>query len=40
MAVADYHNLIYYHDDQVMYLNLSVPSEVTWEQGDLLARLT
>jgi uncharacterized protein len=28
--VADYHNLIYYRDDDSLYVNLTVPSEVHW----------
>jgi DUF1680 family protein len=28
--VADYHNLIYYKDASSLYVNLYVPSEVTW----------
>ena len=28
--MADYHNLIYYKDDSALYVNLYVPSEVTW----------
>jgi len=40
MAVADYHNLIYYYDDQGLYVSLFVPSEVTWQQGGALVRLT
>lgn len=40
MAVADYHNLIYFYDDQSVYLNLFVPSEVTWQWGEALVRLT
>jgi len=31
MAVADYHNLIYYHDRESLYVNLFVPSTVAWE---------
>ncbi len=31
MAVADYHNLIYYYDDNNLYVNLFVPSKVEWE---------
>ncbi len=30
-CVADYHNLIYYRDASGLYVNLYVPSEVTWE---------
>jgi DUF1680 family protein len=29
-TVADYHNVIYFKDDQGLYVNLYVPSEVTW----------
>ncbi len=31
--MADYHNLIYYKDAAALYVNLYVPSEVTW--GDI-----
>ena len=31
-AVTEYHNLIYYHDAEGLYINLFVPSQVTWEQ--------
>ena len=31
--VVDFHNLIYYHDDSSLYVNLYVPSEVTWKHG-------
>jgi DUF1680 family protein len=30
-CVADYHNLIYYRDGSGLYVNLYVPSEVTWK---------
>lgn len=30
-AVADYHNLIYYRDPSSLYVNLYLPSEVTWQ---------
>jgi len=33
-AVADYHNLIYFKDRDGLYVNLFVPSEVTWHRGD------
>jgi len=34
-CLADYHNLIYYRDPTSLYVNLYVPSEVTWSyQGD------
>lgn len=31
-TVADYHNVIYFRDQSGLYLNLFIPSEVTWEQ--------
>jgi DUF1680 family protein len=30
-AIADYHNLIYLHDDDALYVNLFVPSGVSWK---------
>jgi len=30
--MADYHNLIYYKDESSLYVNLYVPSEVTWSR--------
>jgi DUF1680 family protein len=33
-AVADYHNIIYYKDASSLYVNLFVPSEVTWSRPD------
>ncbi len=38
-TVADYHNVIYFHDDDGLYVNLAMPSEVTWEHGDQSVRL-
>lgn len=32
--VVDYHNLIYYKDASGLYINLYVPSEVTWNRPD------
>jgi hypothetical protein len=32
--VADYHNLIYYRDDDSLYVNLNVPSELRWVVKD------
>jgi DUF1680 family protein len=32
--VADYHNLIYYKDASALYVNLYVPSEVTWQRPE------
>lgn len=32
--LADYHNLIYYKDASGLYVNLYVPSEVTWRHPD------
>lgn len=36
-AVADYHNIIYFKDESSLYVNLFVPSEVTWTRpgGDV-----
>jgi DUF1680 family protein len=36
-AVADYHNIIYLKDESSLYVNLFVPSEVTWTRpgGDV-----
>jgi DUF1680 family protein len=31
-AIADYHNLIYLHDVNSLYVNLFVPSEVAWKE--------
>jgi len=30
-TVADYHNLIYFHDDENLYVNLFAPSAVDWQ---------
>jgi uncharacterized protein len=37
-AVADFPNLIYFHDPSGLYVNLYIPSEVTWErpEGEVL----
>jgi hypothetical protein len=32
--VVDYHNIIYYKDDNGLYVNMYVPSEVTWSRAD------
>ncbi len=32
--VADFHNLLYYKDDESLYVNLYVPSEVTWKRPE------
>ena len=39
-CLADYHNLIYYKDSAGLYVNLYVPSEVTWSHpgGDVKIR--
>jgi DUF1680 family protein len=37
--MADYHNLIYYRDNAGLYVNLYVPSEVTWSGPNGEARL-
>ncbi len=33
-AVADYHNIIYFKDREGLYINLFIPSEVTWKFGE------
>src|SRR6185503_1987812 len=33
-AVTDYHNIIYFKDAASLYVNLFVPSEVTWTRPD------
>ncbi|HTU34425.1 MAG TPA: beta-L-arabinofuranosidase domain-containing protein [Candidatus Acidoferrum sp.] len=39
-AVADYHNIIYYKDgDGSLYVNLFVPSEVTWNRAEGAVKL-
>lgn len=39
-ATADYHNIIYYKDgDTGLYVNLFVPSEVTWNRADGAVKL-
>jgi DUF1680 family protein len=37
--LAEYHNLIYLRDDRGLYINLYVPSEVTWEPHGQTVRL-
>ncbi len=37
--VADYYNLIYYKDASSLYVNLYLPSEVSWRQADGEIRL-
>jgi hypothetical protein len=40
-AIADYHNIIYYKDKTSLYVNLFIPSEVTWKRdGGATIRLT
>ncbi len=39
-AVADYPNIIYYKDASSLYVNLFVPSEVTWTRPDSEVKLT
>ena len=38
-TIADYHNVIYFHDADGLYVNLAVPSEVTWQHGGQAVRL-
>ncbi|HLX71222.1 MAG TPA: beta-L-arabinofuranosidase domain-containing protein [Verrucomicrobiae bacterium] len=37
--VTEYHNLIYLRDSEALYVNLYVPSEVTWKVGNTEVRL-
>lgn len=39
-CVADYHNLIYYHTADSLFVNLYLPSEVTWQRVDGAVRVT
>jgi uncharacterized protein len=39
-AVADYHNIIYFKDASNLYVNLFVPSEVTWARPGGEVKLT
>jgi uncharacterized protein len=39
-AIADYHNIIYFRDASSLYVNLYVPSEVTWTKAGGEIRLT
>ena len=39
-AVTDYHDLIYFHDSAALYVNLYLPSKVTWKQADGPVELT
>jgi hypothetical protein len=38
--VADYHNLIYYRDNESLYVSLFLPSEVTWGRPEGDVKLT
>jgi hypothetical protein len=38
--VVDYHNVIYLHDSDSLYVNLFVPSMVVWRRGDSEIKLT
>jgi DUF1680 family protein len=39
-AVADYHNIIYFKDASSLYVNLFVPSELTWTRSEGDVKLT
>ncbi|MGA2327693.1 MAG: beta-L-arabinofuranosidase domain-containing protein [Bryobacteraceae bacterium] len=39
-AIADYHNIIYFRDAKSIYVNLYVPSEVTWNRDGDEIRIT
>ena len=38
-TVADYHNLIYFHSDEDLYVNLFLPSAVNWARPSGVVRL-
>ncbi len=38
-TVADFHNVIYFHDDDGLSVNLAVPSEVEWKHGGQMVRV-
>ncbi len=38
--VADYHNLIYFHDADSLYVNLFIPSEVRWMHNQMEVKVT
>jgi hypothetical protein len=38
-AVADYHNIIYFKDQESLYVNLYVPSTVTWDHSGQEVRI-
>jgi DUF1680 family protein len=38
--MAEYQNLIYFKDNSGLYVNLYLPSEVTWETGGQIIKLT
>ena len=39
-TVNDYHNLIYFRDDESLYVNLYLPSEVKWDGPGGIVRVT
>ena len=39
-TVADYHNVIFFHDHEGLYVNLSIPSSVEWRYDNQTVRLT
>src|ERR1019366_10787082 len=39
-VVADLHNILYFNGTDGLYVNLFVPSEVTWAQGETEVKLT
>ncbi|MES2391118.1 MAG: beta-L-arabinofuranosidase domain-containing protein [Acidobacteriota bacterium] len=38
--VADYHNIVYYHDEGGLYINLLLPSELEWQVQGVKVQLT
>ncbi len=39
-TVADFHNILYFHDHTGLYVNLAIPSEVEWKHAGQNVRLT
>ncbi len=40
VAVSDYNDLVYFHDDNAVYVNLFTPSTLRWKQGKADAALS
>ena len=39
-TIADYHNVVYFHDEGGLYVNQFIPSTVDWNHGGQTVRLT